>query len=328
MKNNLLKFLGLCLTLTALAGLAPRSYANVDQAASFYGQIAASGVKVAGAAASANNSAVSTTTVVMELFYNGSATAAYASIYASSMTFYAPYGVIDTSIGNATYGATAGTFDLSASSVATLGQLCDLINGIGVTVGTNGSANGGSPTGSSYHCTLVGGIRSDLAQTNILPNVNETSGVNNLAAVGGYMVPTSTTQFISLGIIPASGRHVVLNYVVANSTGAPVVQVFGVLAKYGIGASGFDAFGNPQTDSSLVWASPTLVYNTTTAFPLSTAVAEPWLEFGQGGVAFNWKNAPTGNFYNGHVVIRVNAVGSGYQNNGATNFVSASWLEK
>lgn len=330
MNKTILKVLGVVLTLAAAAVLAPRSYANVDQQNAFYGQIGAAGLKIGGAVASGNSgSAVSTTTTMLNLFYNGTATAAYVTIGASSITFYAPFNVIDTSLGSATYGATGGTYDLSVATMNELGELCDAINGaVAPTVGTNGSANGGAPTGSSYHCTLTGGIRSDLS-SNFLPNVLEVSGVNNLAAVGGYSIPTSTNSLMSLGILPASGRHVVMNYCSVNSGNASTgLEVYGVLAKFGVGAAGKDYFGAPVTDATLAWRSPVVTQNTTTVFPLATAVAQPWLEFGQGGVGFTYLNPPIGNFYAGHVVARVNGFPNGGAGATTSNFVSCAWMEK
>lgn len=316
----------ICLILPAAFLTERPASANVDQVATFYGQIGTGGVKVGGAAGTATQPFYSTATAVMDIYYNGSATAAYVSLFASSMTFYAPFGTVDTSIGGgSSYGA--GSFDI-APSTATAGAICDLINAQAPTVGTNGSANGGPPTASSYHCTLTGAIRSDVLN-NILPtNVIETANINALSAVGGYNIPISTTQIMSLGIIPAAGRHVVLDYCTVSSAGTPVVQVWGSLARNGVGASGFDMLGNPTTDATMVWQSPALVANTATNEPLGTPVAFPWLEFGQGGVNYSFKNAPTGNLYNGHVVVRVNAYGSGYANETSSNYVACFWNEK
>lgn len=305
------------LTLTALAGLAPRSFAADTQDAmmKYFNTITASAVKLGGTVAgSGNNATTSTTTVILQLFYEGPSTGSYVTIGASSITFYAPYNVVDTSIGNATYGATGGTFDLSVSTMLTLGQLCDAINTQGVIAGKPG-----------YNCTLVGGVRSDVS-TNFLPNVVEVSGTNNLRAVGGYQVPTSTSALISLGIIPGQNRHIILNYCTANSAGTPPVQIYGVLDKFG---AGLDTFGNALTDSNLVWVSPALAANTTTNVPLATLTPNPWLEFAPiAGNQFNYTNAPVANAYNGHVVARVNNYGLGAANQASTNFLACNWFER
>ena len=130
MKKNLLKFLGLCLTLAVSLVPATRSYANVDQVAANAGQLAVSAMKLGGTVASTSNQSwVSTTTTMLDLYYTGSASAAYITIASggsgsgnSCLFFYAPFGTADTSIGSATCGATGGAFDLGASTVATLGQ--------------------------------------------------------------------------------------------------------------------------------------------------------------------------------------------------------------
>ncbi len=310
MTKNTMKFLGLCLTLAASFVMAPRSYANVDQVSAFYGQLAVSGIRIGGTVAGAGNgSAASTTTVMAQLYYNGSAASSYVSIFASSITFYAPLGTVDTSIPtNSTYGA--GTLDIAPSTM-TLGALSDIVNGV-----------------AGYHMTLVDGIRSDIA-LNYLPSVTAAANVNNLAAVGGYLVPTSTSAIISLGIIPAANRHVILNYCAFNSTGTPSVQVFGVRAKNGVGANGLDYFGNALNDSSLVWQSPALVQQAATNFPTSTLIAQPWLEFGGGSAsAYTYKNAPVGNAYNGHVVVRVNNYGTAVQAQTSSQYVSCNWFER
>lgn len=320
---------------TAIPALA---YSNSqDQTAAYYNSLANSAIKLGGTVAAATNaSAASTTTIIMNLMYTGPAASASVTIGASSITFYAPQGTVDTTIGNATFGATGGTFDLSVASGATLGQLCDLINGVQGPFALSGNANGGAPTGGNYHCTLVGAIRSDPS-TNYLPSVVQAANVNNLAAVGGYMVPSSTAALISLGIIPETARHIILNYCTVNSAGTPNVQVFGVKAKDGIGASATDLFGNVLTDATLAWISPALVANTTTNEPLSTIVAQPWIEFGGGsaaaykyspGPAGGQVNVPTGQSYNGHVVIRVNNYGAGAALQASTNFLSCNWIEK
>lgn len=309
MTKNTLKFLGLCLTLAAAAVLAPRSYAanSAEVQSQWYGQLSLGETKIGGTTPTV---AVATTTTLMDLYYNGTATASYVNFNASSMTFFAPFNVADTSIGTQTSIYTAGTFDLAASTMNTLGQLCDAINAV-----------------AAYHCTLTGGIRSDL--TTYLPaSVVAVSGTNNLNSVGGYLVPVGTSTIQSLGIIPAQGRRVILNYCSVNGAGVAPLQVFGVRAKYGIGAWGLDAFGNVLTDSALAWQSPAITAATTTNEPLSTLIPLPWLEFGAGGVSYTYKAPPVGNAYNGHVVVRLNNFGNGSAAGSSTQFISCQWMEK
>ena len=312
-----------------------------DAPSKFYSQISMAETKLGGATGAGNGSAVSTTTVLLNLSYTGSAASAMVTITASSIAFYAPQGTLDTSIGGTVgTGGTGGAFDLTIASVATLGQLCDLINGAAGPYALNGSANGGAPSGSNYHCTLIGGIRSDSA-ANLLPAVTQAAGVNSLNAVGGYNVPVGTSTFMSIGIIPATGRHVVLNFCVANTTGTignmPSMQVFGVKAKYGA----LDLFGNQVNDSSLAWQGTAFAPGTTTTEPLHNTSGivpdyAPWLEFNGGG-SYSYAlsnppgkapNPPTGPAYNGHVVIRVNDFAQGGVANTATNFLTCQWSEK
>lgn len=341
----LTKTLAVCLSLALPSAFMPvvaRAANNMDIQSSALGGLAMFATRLGGTVAGAgNNTAVSTTTVIMNLSYSGTAASANVTIGASSITFYAPQGTVDTTIGSATYGATGGTFDLSVSSVATLGQLCDLINGVQGPFALSGNANGGAPSGGNYHCVLVDGVRSD-ASTSFLPNVLQAANVNRLNAVGGYSVPTSTAQLVSLGILPANGRHVVLNACWVNSSGTPPVQVFGVPAKFGIGATSLDQFGNTLTDAYLAYVSPALTANTTQLLPNfvagSTGVQPntPWIEFGGGGsysYALNVPpghapSGPVGNAYNGHVVVRVNNYGLNAANEASTNFIGCDWTEK
>ena len=314
------------LFLSASVAPASRAYAD-DGPQTMYkvaAQLAIGGLVQGGVASTNNGSAVSTTSVVGNLSYGvGPATAAYITVVAAGsnssncIVFYAPYNVIDTSIGSATCGYTGGAFDLGASTMNTIGALSDAIN-------TGGLYNG-LPR---YHFTPVGAVRSD-SSSNYFPVVTQASGVNNLSAVGGYNVAFSTTQVMSLGIIPGQNRHVILNYCSVNSAGTPQVQVFGVPAKFG---SGMSTFGATVNDSYPYWLSPALTANTLTFEPTAgtTYPSSPlWLEFaGASGNQFGPKNPPTGNAYNGHVVVRVNVYGANTANEASTNFINCEWFEK
>lgn len=318
-----------------------------DVASKYYGILSLSDTKQGGTVAgTGNNTATSTTTVILNLSYTGTAASANITIASGGsgsgnncIQFFAPEGTADTSIGSATCGLTGGAFDLGASSVATLGQLCDLINGIQGPFSLSGNANGGAPTGGNYHCTLVGGVRSD-SSSNYLPVVSEAVNVNNLNAVGGYQVPTSTSALISMGIIPAGGRHVLLNWCEVSSAGTPPLQVFGVKIKDGVGAQGTTQFGVTENDSALAWASAALAANTLTYEPTQSTSVFPvqagWLEFSGGGVYSyalavppgHAPNPPVGNAYNGHVVVRVNNYGTGAAAQASTNFLTCQWDER
>jgi hypothetical protein len=321
-------------TILAVASvMAPQSYANVDQVQQVAGQIALSATKTGGTVAgTGNNTAVSTTTVMAQLYYNGPSTAAYittAAVGSNSslcVVFYAPYNVIDTSIGSATCGYTGGAFDLGVSTGgAMFGALADLIN-------TTGLYNG-LPR---YHMTLVGAVRSDLS-TNYLPTVTQASGVNNLGAVGGYQIPTSTASVLSLGVIPAQGRHVILSWCEVNVTtnNAVSLSVYGVPAKFG---ANLDSFGNTLSDSYLAWGPSAALASQSTTYEPTQSTSYPinfpndWLEFanpgGAGGNAFSYKNPPTGPAYNGHVVIRAGGYFLTTAIQTVSNFLTCGWTEK
>lgn len=118
--------------------------------------------------------ASSGTSSAVSLFYIGSATEAYVTISSGvSLTFYAPWNTIDTSIGSATSGQTGGTFNLTVSSLNTVGEVCDAINR---------SAN--------YRCILRGAKSDD--NSNLLRDQTEVAGLGNLGALGGWDVQFDT----------------------------------------------------------------------------------------------------------------------------------------
>lgn len=334
-KNQTSKALGLRLkslvlfavvAVTAVLGARPVAHAanTQDTVTQYFGALSASKTQL-GAANS----------TVMVLSYTGPEATASVTIGASSITFYAPNGTGDTTIGSSIYGGSGGSFDLTVSSVSTLGELCDLINGTqGPFVPSNSSPRGGAPSGGYYHCTLTGGIRDDATQSaGILPNV----AAQSLTAAGGYAVPFATTTIMSIGIIPTTGRRVVLNWCSANANGTPTVNVYGSLAINGVGANGYDTFGNATGDSTLVWTSAPLVDDTTRVEPLATATGFPWLEFGGGSAAqYNYwtgsgrggVNVPVGNAYNGHVVVRISNFAVPGPSHALGNFLSCGFSER
>ena len=276
----------------------------------------------------------STTSSAMVLTYTGTAADAEVVISTGASTgfilFYAPAATKDTSIGNLVWGGSG--FDL-AGSTWTLGVLCDAIN----------KSNAGA---SNYHCQLTGGIRSDVASTILEPVGSAVAGVNNLNGVGGYNIPIGTATMISLGITPAAGRRVILNECEVSSTGT-LVQVFGEKRGYG---NGTDLFGNVLNDASVSWTE-NLTQNTLTHLPIGSGtsvqpIMSPWLEFksnpgtfvmpgtGVGGAvlaAYGQGGPPSGNQYNGKVVVRVTnfvSVGVGLANQQTANFVECMWSEK
>ena len=219
---------------------------------------------------------------------------AYVTISATAMTFYQPFGTVDSSVGTAgviTYASTLGS--------NTMGALCDYLASLGA----------------SYRCTLQGTKRDDLPGV-VLKTQTATDGTNNLAAAGGLSVLITTNTFVSLGIIPAPGRRVVLKQCVVNGqdNGAGGnLYVYGQLRKFGAVASpnATDRFGVTADDTYNVWTSST-VRDTTATVPSSNALPR-WIEFAQGA----------------HVVIRAGIAGnSSAAAQTASNGVQCAWDEK
>lgn len=226
-----------------------------------------------------------------------SSTGAYVTISATAMTFYNPFGTVDTTVGTSgviTYASTLGT--------NTMGALCDYLAGLGV----------------KYKCTLRGAKRDDPPI--ILKTQTATNGTNNLAAtgltplVGGFNVLQTTTTFVSLGIVPASGRRVVLKQCVVNGfmgAGDFGLSIYGQLRKYGTvaGKNATDPWGTLADDTYLVWRSSNVAATDTTV-PSSNALPR-WIEFAQ----------------DAHVVVREGNVASTSVQT-AANFVRCAWDER
>ena len=230
-------------------------------------------------------------------------TGAYVTISATAMTFYQPFATLDTSVGTAgviTYASTLGS--------NTMGSLCDYLHSLGA----------------KYKCTLISAQRDDPPV--ILRTQTSTDGTNNLAATsqrplkGGFSVDQATTTFVSLGIIPAAGRRVVLKQCTFNgfkgSGNDNGFQIYGQLRKYGTANSGgapaasaTDQFGTAVNDSYLVWRS-SHVAATDTTLPSSNALPR-WLEFAE----------------DAHVVVRTGNIASDSVQTSA-NFVRCSWDER
>ncbi len=280
-----------CLSLTALSALAPRSYATNGQDAVW---AAADETANAGSVLGGAN-----VTSAINLQFTGktqaggvaTSTGAYVTISATAMTFYNPWGTLDTGVGTAgviTYASTLGS--------NTVGALCDYVQSLGF----------------KYKCVLTGAKRDDPPK--ILKTQTETDGTNNLAAAGGFSVLNTTSTFISLGITPAPGRRVVLKQIVSNGfmgAGDNGLQIYGQLRKYGVVASpnAKDFYGVVADDTYNVWTSSQAAAANTTV-PSSNALPR-WIEFAQGA----------------HVVIREgNTQSTSVQT--SANFIQASWDER
>ena len=291
MKKNLLKVLGLCLTLAAPAVLATRSHAvNLgDAQLAQVDETANSGYVLGGANIGK----------AVNLFFTGktqtgtlaASTGAYVTISATAMTFYQPFGTVDATVG------TAGVVTYASTLASnTMGALCDYLTSLG----------------SSYVCRLQGAQRNDPPI--ILNTQTSTNGTNNLAAAGGFSVLQTTTTFISLGITPAANRRVVMKQCVSNGNmgaGDSGLQLYGQLRKFDAVASpsAVDQYGVAANDSYSVWTS-SQVTNTTTYQPSQYAIPR-WIEFATGA----------------HVVAREGNVG-GASVQAASNFLYCLWDER
>lgn len=122
---------------------------------------------------------VGSSTTLMNVRYLGTQASAVASLLNLVWTFQAPSGTNDANIGN------NGVFDLSKSTVNTLGEICDAINRV-----------------STYSCKLLAGKRND--DVNLLRNAQ---GNDDLTG-GGADMGLSTHAFQGIGITPAPGKFV------------------------------------------------------------------------------------------------------------------------
>ena len=180
-------------------------------------------------------------------------TGAYVTISASAMTFYQPFGTLDTSMGSAGVVTFASTLGAN-----TMGSLCDYINN----------------RGASYKCTLGGAKRDDAPA--LLATQTATDGTNNLAAAGGETVLVAISGNFSqrLGITPSAGHRVVLHQCVSNTPGTDTIVVYGQLRK---NERGVDQFGVVADDTYPVWSAATAA--NTTAYQPTQYATMPWIEF-------------------------------------------------
>lgn len=224
------------------------------------------------------------------LSYSGASTEAVVNITGLALTFHAPFGTADTSIG------TSGVIDISAAAYDTMGELCDYVN-----------------TTSSYDCKLLGCKRDD--NSSLLRDQTYAGGTNDMKANGGFDVLFDTGSIIgaytnddyeSLGITPASGKRVVLKQCTANINVADSIRVYGKLRKYEGSTDGVT-----RNDTTQVWKSAT-ADDTDSTVP-TTYNIEPWLMFAK----------------DEHVVIRGGTiVADGTSNQAATNFLQCLWSEE
>ena len=151
-------------------------------------------------------SSTSTESMALKLWYVGSSTQSQVAITSTTILFYAPNNVLDTTIG------TGGWLDISAAANDTFGELCDTIQG---------NAN--------YGCLLLGGKRNDSYG---LLRDNARAQSADLKGAGGFDVGIDTNPIdgggngipyvMSIGATPNTGRHLCVEKCVwnVNSGGA------------------------------------------------------------------------------------------------------------
>ena len=268
---------------------------------------AAAGIVSGGAIGS-----IVSSTTVMNLSYTGSAADAEVTITATggvgtTLSFYAPGGTLATDIGGEVGAFASGSFDLSVSTMANFGQLCDAIN---------------QSSGGEWHCTLTGVTRGDSPAKILNTGLVEAAGVSSLKAQGGYTVDVGTASYMALGILPAPGRRVVLTQCLVKQVGT-TLKVYGRPRGF---SGGYDRFGGSVTDSYLTWNSA--VASNTLAYVPSQYTVTPWLEFAP-NQGFSVSSPPVGSLaYNGHVVVEASNYGAGAALQPSTDYLSCSWLEK
>lgn len=188
---------------------------------------------------------------LMKIGYTGASTEAIVGIEIDTMTLYEPYGTA------------ALSYNMSVSSLDTLGELCDAID-----------------AEDDYSCALIDGKRSD--DSSLTTDITATVTTTDAKQAGGYYlvgidsgsaVSDGSEEYMTrLGITPASGRKVVLKYCNVETDGTGTLTVYGKLAKYA-GVSD----GVTRNDSTLVIGSITTANDT--AEPDGNIYGGNWLEF-------------------------------------------------
>lgn len=265
-------------------------------------------------------------TVGATLWYTGTSTEADVTINQTSIQFYAPYNVPDTSI----FPVSNGVYDFSPSS-ATVGTFCQAVNA---------SAN--------YKCKLDG-LRSDQPGS-LLLDVTAKSGIRNLKNSGGFQVGIDTggvtgtltsgllgptTSFIiAVGMSPVQTQHrVVLRKCTANTADATGLglRVYGVLREY-------EGLLNGPTAPPTTLSNGTLINGNTSinAWPGNLSDATPVdiitttvntdssvdYTLAQGtGIGLEFAKGT-------HVVVQTGPYPQGSVGNGATNYLRCLWDEK
>lgn len=222
--------------------------------------------------------------------YVGSSTEALVTITNSVITAYAPFNVPDSS----NFGTASSSYTFS-TAYDTMGELCDAVDAL-----------------ANYQCFLVGCRRDD--PTTRMRNQTQVSGTNDLKGVGGFTVKLDTGSFLAgeeistvydirVGIVPNSGRRVVLKTCTGNHNVAGSIKVYGKLRKFEGAIDGIT-----RSDTTVVWSAAT-ADDTDLQIPADLLSDSGWIEFAR----------------DAHVVI---SAGNGTGVQAAANFLECQWDEK
>jgi hypothetical protein len=287
MKKNML---GLAAILAVLAVLTPRAWAvNTQDALTAEADKTAFSALVVGGAGNSD---------LAHIYYTGASSEAVVTIAATHMDFFAPAGTAE-----ATAASTGGIGTLGVVTYAStlgannMGSLCDYINST-----------------KYYSCQLTGALRGDAPV--ILKTQTETSGTCQLNATGGCKLTNNAADIIRLGIIPNTGRRVILKSVQSYGVSATdTVDIYGILRPWnGV----VDVVGNSVTADTKVWSSAVAGASTLGYAPASSQyVLEPWIEFMTNNTPMSrdyggrLTHPVMGTAYDGRVVISMGTTGDG-----------------
>ena len=243
-------------------------------------------------------SVVGTSTTLLNVKYVGSNASAVWSLLNLTLTFQSPSGTNDSTIGN------NGIFDLSLSTVDTLGEICDAIDLV-----------------AGYECKLDAGKRDD--SINLIVNAQSSVDLTG----GGADLAMSTSIFQGIGIRPQPGKHVRLKKCswLSNSASAEFA-VFGKLKRE-------VNDGRSRNDTTRAFGTPNATVLMATNFSevaFSTAVAAGTTPTNIGPLDDGALDFADGE----HVVIRNSTgIGTTAQNVVASQFgavgrLSCSWEER
>lgn len=275
--KTLLLTLGLALLapLKALAGPAEDSRVRLDSSRAFWYEVRAN------------------STTMMNLYYVGSATQATVTVDANSIDAFAPFATADTGFG------TSGSYDTTAAAYDTLGELCDAIDAL-----------------ADYGCELIGAKRDDDSI-----KLRDRAGAvgDNLKTAGGFDVKSDTgpvvvgagtpadTNLLSIGLTPASDKHIVLRKCEVNGNVIADWRVYGKSALHSVNS-------RPNQRKNIVVDDTTEAWREITAD--DTAESYDFTSASSVSAADGWHFAK-----GAHVVVRLGEGALGTSTQVAANFV-------